>query len=121
MSTWKLTIFKNLFSRGLKQHIYYLMFSRGLSQHYLIFFLGQEYMSGLTGYLLPWLLQGHSQAVLCVGQLLSVVSVAGCKMYPLRLFLVVGWRLLSIPCHVRPLFCGVPVAVLGLSQRPCTL
>lgn len=78
-------------------------------------------MSGLTGYLLPWLLQGHSQAVLCVGQLLSVVSVAGCKMYPLRQFLVVGWRLLSIPCHVRPLFCGVPVAVLGLSQRPCTL
>lgn len=58
------------------------MFSRGLSQHYLIFFLGQEYMSGLTGCLLPWLLQGHSWVVLCVGQLLSVVSVAGYKMYP---------------------------------------
>lgn len=72
MCTWKLTIFKNLFSRGLKQHIYYLMFYRGLSQHYLIFFLGQEYRPSLTGCLLPWLLQGHSHMALSEGQRLSV-------------------------------------------------
>lgn len=59
MCTWKLTIFKNLFSTELKQHIYYLMFSRGLNQHYLVFSLGQECRSGLTGCLLPWLSQGH--------------------------------------------------------------